>query len=302
MRRLVLLALCLAAAVPVGVGSATSTNIRVASSVAADLCVGGHAPGCYPTLQTAFDAAHDGDRIRVNPGTYSGGVTVRVSVHIKGAGAASTVISGGGPVLTVGEANAASEPTVTISGVTITRRRLPRGSGYSGPHAVRLRTRRPLRSEVGSRFRPPQATALGRPSRSPTASCAGTGRANDDSCEREGDLRRCSLPLRVRRGRRRSTNWGVLTLKRTRVSDNEVSGAVSDAEGGGILNEHSATLMLEEVVIARNRAVAGVPYGRFGVGGGIFAAGGGAVSIRTAFWSGIARRSTPNSYRRRVFR
>ena len=72
-------------------------------------------------------------------------------------------------------------------------------------------------------------------------------------------------------------NWGVLTLKRTRVSDNEVSGAVSDAEGGGILNEHSATLMLEEVVIARNRAVAGAG-------------------------SGIARRSTPNSYRRRVFR
>ena len=78
-------------------------------------------------------------------------------------------------------------------------------------------------------------------------------------------------------------NWGVLTLKRTRVSDNEVSGAVSDAEGAGILNEHSATLTLDEVVVARNRAVAGVPYGRFASGGGIFAAGdGGAVAIRNS--------------------
>ena len=132
MKRLVVLALSLAAAVSVGVGSATSMNIGVASSFAADLCVGGHAPGCYATLQSAFDAAHDGDRIRINPGTYSGGVTVRVSVHIKGAGAASTIVSGGGPVLTVGEANAASEPTVTISGVTITGG-LSRGSGYCGP-------------------------------------------------------------------------------------------------------------------------------------------------------------------------
>ena len=104
MRRFVLA--LLVAAVSVGVGSAASSNVGLASSVAADLCVGGHAPGCYATLQSAFDAAHDGDRIRIKPGTYAGGATVRASVRIEGAGAAFTTISGGGPVLTVGELDA----------------------------------------------------------------------------------------------------------------------------------------------------------------------------------------------------
>ena len=64
---------------------------------------------------------------------------------------------------------------------------------------------------------------------------------------------------------------------------------VSDAEGAGILNERSATLALDEVVIARNRAVAGVPYGRFAEGGGIFAVGGGgAISIRNSVVVGNA--------------
>ena len=169
MRRLVLLALGLAAAAPVGVGSAAPMNIGVASSVAADLCVGGHARDCYPTLQSAFDAARDGDRIRINPGTYSGGVTVRVSVHIKGAGAASTIVSGGGPVLTVGDANAVSEPTVTISGITITGG-LSRASGLLRPEVqCTLVRRRPQRSAVVSRSHPRRAMAQGRPSRSPTA-------------------------------------------------------------------------------------------------------------------------------------
>ena len=284
MKRLVVLALSLAAAVSVGVGSATSMNMGVASSFAADLCVGGHAPGCYPTLQSAFDAAHDGDRIRIEPGTYAGGVTVRVSVHIKGAGAASTIISGGGPVLTVGEASAASEPTVTISGVTITGG-LSRGSGYCGPTC--------------SAPSYAQATALGGGIAIPPSAGNGIGATVTitDSVIRGNraaptttvpSVRICGgAPCRFAfAGGGGIDNWGVLTLKRTRVSDNEVSGAVSDAEGGGILNEHSATLMLEEVVIARNRAVAGVPYGRFGVGGGIFAAGGGAVSIRNSILVG----------------
>ena len=56
----------------------------------------------------------------IAPGTYAGGVTVDVSVAIVGAGARSTIIKGGGPVLTIGVAGAASEPTVSIAGVTIT--------------------------------------------------------------------------------------------------------------------------------------------------------------------------------------
>src|SRR5262249_29825643 len=39
---------------------------------------------------------------------------------LAGAGAGKTVISGGGPVMTIGTFGASSEPTVSISGVTIT--------------------------------------------------------------------------------------------------------------------------------------------------------------------------------------
>ena len=41
-------------------------------------------------------------------------------MNIVGAGAHNTIINGGGPVLTIGAFNASTEPTVSISGVTIT--------------------------------------------------------------------------------------------------------------------------------------------------------------------------------------
>ena len=56
----------------------------------------------------------------IAPGRFAGGVTVDVSVAIVGAGAGSTIIKGGGPVLTIGVFGAATEPTVSITGVTIT--------------------------------------------------------------------------------------------------------------------------------------------------------------------------------------
>ena len=88
-------------------------------ALAATLCVGsGH--GCYPTIQAAVNAAQDGDTITVGPGTFAGGVTITTSVRLQGAGPAATVIRGGGPVLTIGTFGAPAEPTVSISGVTIT--------------------------------------------------------------------------------------------------------------------------------------------------------------------------------------
>ena len=65
----------------------------------AGLCVGSK-PGCYATIQAAVDAAHDGDMIKLAAGTFSGGVTIDKSVSLVGAGAAATIIKGGGPVLT----------------------------------------------------------------------------------------------------------------------------------------------------------------------------------------------------------
>ena len=89
------------------------------SALAASLCVGSQ-PGCFATLQAAVGAARNGDTITIAPGTYAGGVTIDVSVTIIGAGAGVTIISGGGPVLTIGNFGSVSEPSVTIEGVTIT--------------------------------------------------------------------------------------------------------------------------------------------------------------------------------------
>ena len=86
---------------------------------AASLCVG-RQPGCYGSIQAAVDAAPDGAAITVGPGTFAGGITIAKSLTLRGAAAAATVISGGGPVLTIGTAGALTEPTVSLSGVTIT--------------------------------------------------------------------------------------------------------------------------------------------------------------------------------------
>src|SRR5215212_1662037 len=72
------------------------------------------------SIQKAIDAAHDGDVIRIEQGTFAGGVAIDKSVKVIGSGASKTIIKGGGPVLTIGEAFAAREPEVTISKVKIT--------------------------------------------------------------------------------------------------------------------------------------------------------------------------------------
>lgn len=77
--------------------------------------------GCmYSQIGPAVAHAADGDTIAVAAGTYDGGFTIDVSVNLVGAGAGRTVIRGGGPVITIGQIFAASEPTVSIEGVTIT--------------------------------------------------------------------------------------------------------------------------------------------------------------------------------------
>src|SRR6266446_5165895 len=85
----------------------------VGSASAAALCVGPQA-GCFSQLQPAVAAAHDGDTITVAPGTYAGGVTIDKSIRLQGAGAAQTVISGGGPVLTIGRLTDPTGQTVSI--------------------------------------------------------------------------------------------------------------------------------------------------------------------------------------------
>ena len=92
-------------------------------ALAATLCVGGS--GCYTSIQQALDHTQNGDTIRIDPGTFAGGVTISASASLMGAGAGKTIIQGGratptAPVIRIGIYLAASEPSVSISGVTIT--------------------------------------------------------------------------------------------------------------------------------------------------------------------------------------
>jgi pectin methylesterase-like acyl-CoA thioesterase len=83
-----------------------TTAVTGSRALAADtLCVG-DGSGCYSTLQAAVDAAHNGDTIRIDRGTFKGGVTVDVSVRIVGDGSDRTILKGGDSVLTIGRYNA----------------------------------------------------------------------------------------------------------------------------------------------------------------------------------------------------
>ena len=106
-------------AIAIAIAAPASGAARRDHGGAASLCVG-RQPGCYGTIQAAVDAAPDGRQSRSGPERSPGASLIAKSLTLRGAAAAATVISGGGPVLTIGVADAATEPTVTLRGVTIT--------------------------------------------------------------------------------------------------------------------------------------------------------------------------------------
>src|SRR5438876_3013007 len=127
-RRLLLAGLVAAATTAAGSGSAAAATLTVCPS------------GCaFNQIGPAVAAAKNGDTIAVAAGTYQGGITIDVSVKLTGAGPGRTIISGGGPVITIGQIFAASEPTVSIDGVTITggvTRSSPESSPFTGTEGV----------------------------------------------------------------------------------------------------------------------------------------------------------------------
>jgi hypothetical protein len=249
--RLVRFAPAAAALLPLllGAGQASAATLNVCQS------------GCpYAQLAPALAGAQSGDTIKIGPGTYTGGVTIDVSVTLVGAGPGATIISGGGPVLSIGVAGAASEPTVTIDGVTVTggaaignlAPESGRGGGIYIPRAAGPSTGATvtIRNSVirGNRAAPSTAIETDDPC-CPFADSGGGGISND----------------------------GTLTLVHTRVTDNradDADGLASNAIGGGILNRAFGTLMIRHSVITDNHVAVTPPNGRFAPGGGIAMVGG----------------------------
>jgi hypothetical protein len=97
--------------------AATATGGSAQAASTLTVCPSGCA---FNQVAAAVAAANSGDTISIAPGTYAGGFTVNVSLKLVGGGAGKTIISGGGPVMTIGTFGASSEPTVSIDGVTIT--------------------------------------------------------------------------------------------------------------------------------------------------------------------------------------
>jgi len=262
------------------------TGLTLAAGQAAAATLNVCPDGCpYTELAPASAAAQKGDTIKLGPGTYDGGVTIAVSVKLVGSGAARTIISGGGPVLTIGEFGAPAEPTVSIGGVTITggvTRSSPESTPFSGQEGVVAAgggieippnadftggARVKIANSVitGNRVAPTDTAPFGPPCPSGPCPFAFAGGGGIDS-------------------------WGTLTLTHATISDNRVGSAsglselASDAVGGAISN-NLGPLTISGSDIHGNQVSATGPNGRFAEGGAIFA-GGGTLNIETNIVSG----------------
>jgi hypothetical protein len=244
------------------IGFAGSASARAAMAVT--VCPSGCA---FNQVATAVAAAKDGDTIVIAPGKYNGGFTIDVSLKLVGGGAGKTIIGGGGPVLTIGVAGAASEPTVSIEGVTVTGGVTVgnldpsngRGGGIYVPRAAGPSTGATvtIRNSVirGNTVAPSAATDSGIPCPPDvTITCI------------NGDLPFASA------GGGGISNDGTMTLDHTLVTDNRAdaaSGLTSDADGGGILDRAFGILTLHDSVVSDNHAEVTAPNGRSADSGGI---------------------------------
>ena len=267
-RRLVLLISGIAALLPLAAGQASAATLDVCHS------------GCqYSELAPAVAAAHSGDTIRIGPGTYAGGVTIELSVNVVGAGAGSTIISGGGPVLTIGTFGASSEPTVSIDGVTITG-----GVTRSSPESTAFVGEEGVIALGGGVEIPPNTDFSGGATVTITNSAITGNRVAPTTTLPFGPP--CPggpCPFAWAKGGG-IDSWGTLTLDHTTVSNNRVGSAsglstvASDADGGAIQSWLDA-LTIRSSAISGNVASATAPNGRFAEGGGIKVEGGTVVTV-----------------------
>jgi hypothetical protein len=231
--------------------------------------------GCtYTQVAPALAAAHNGDSVVIGPGTYAGGIAIEESVNLVGSGPGRTVISGGGPVLTIGSAT--STPTVTLSNLTIT-------GGMSSGDVERPKCG-PDIPTCGPGYT--TATALGGGIESFPGTTVSivhsliTGNQAVPTVTVTSVAALCSAGTYCQASEGAGggiDDWGTMTLIGSAVTDNQVSAL--QADGGGITVEMNASLSLQGSAVTGNSATAPSPDGRFAAGGGIFVDSGGSLAV-----------------------
>ena len=238
-------------------------------ALAASLCVGSGS-GCFTTSQQAIDHARTGDTIRIGAGTFAGGITITVNLTMIGAGAGATIIKGGGstpnaPVVRIGIFLAQSEPSVSISGVTVT------GGANSSDTDAGDDTGGGVKVEPAAGATPgtvgPAGTVV-------ISNSVITGNSvTPTTTDRCGDG--CLYASSAGGG---IANYGAMTVVNTTVTNNTALTPGPDVDansgrGGGIFNGRVGTLTVLTSTITGNTVEVG-PTGT----GSIYSAGGGIES------------------------
>jgi hypothetical protein len=249
------------------VAAMLATGLSTASPALANqrLCVQAGKAHCYPTLQAALDAAQDGDTVKLGAGTFAGGVAITKSISLVGAGPGASVISGGGPVVTIGVADAPSQPTVSISGVTISGG-VNHGDG-------------PFADGGGVLILPAADFTTGATVKITHSVISGNRTEPTVTIPSPADHLCPDTPCPFAASEGGGIyNAGNLTISNSVIADNVTAGDVSDSDGGGIWSALGA-VSITNSVITRNNAIASIPNGRFAEGGGLFV-NSGSLSVR----------------------
>jgi hypothetical protein len=242
-KRLLLVALLTFAAAAITAGQASATTLTVCPS------------GCaFTQIAPALAAAKNGDTIQVAAGTYNGGFTIDKSVKLAGAGPSQTIISGGGPAITIGSFGATSEPTVSIDAVKITG-----GATHSSPESTLFAGKEGVIALGGGIEIPPNADFSG------GATVAISNSVITDNRVAPSDTVGFGFAIAAGGG---IDNWGTVSLASTTVSNNHADTTAGIAEGAGIHNE-LAGLTLSNISISGNQATASGPTGFIVDAGGI---------------------------------